>query len=402
MLRPSMSWLILFNRNSVKIMITILDGEMLCALGDKPQRLIALRTGISPLSSVKVNVGGKELIYPYYRIDDGSRISDHTIVTGYCKQIVSDLLQQNFTAGPLALDYSRVGLFLGLSAIDYSLAWPIEEAVDSSFVSRCRRERVGGGYYLASLRQTFGFSGPSLTFNTACTSSANALLGAASLLASKVIDYALVLGLELYSPTTLEGFALMQLLADSKARPFAEDRNGIVLGEAVSVCLLSRDDIAPSKWSLAGGVSACETWSVTGTDPSGSGFARVMRGALAKSQVPPEAITLIKAHGTASELNDRAEMRGIEQVFTDIPPYLSLKPWFGHTLGACGVAELLLLKECVDSGFIPAALNSTPLDAEFVQAPLAEKMVIDNGCFMLNYFGFGGNNSSLVVSKAGS
>jgi len=79
-----------------------------------------------------------------------------------------------------------------------------------------------------------------------------------------------------------------------------------------------------------------------------------------------------------------------------------LKPWIGHTLGGCGVAELLLLKECVDAGFMPASINATPLDPEFTEAPLAEELELESGCFMLNYFGFGGNNCSLVVSKAGS
>jgi len=381
-------------------MITILGGEMLCALGDKSRRLAALREGISPLSSVKVNVSGKEIIYPYYRIDNGPRESDPAIVIGYFKQVISQLLRQDYAVGLRAS--ARVGLFLGSSAIDYSLARPIEEAVDSNFVSCCDRKRVGGGYYLESLKQEFNFCGPALTYDTACTSSANALLGAASLLAAKVIDCALVLGLELYSPTTLEGFALMQLLADSAARPFAENRNGIVLGEAVSVCLLSRDGPAPPPWTLAGGCSACETFSVTGTDPDGAGAAQVMRGALADCQLTPEAITLIKAHGTASDLNDRAEMRGMEQVFAKLPPYLSLKPCLGHTLGGCGVAELLLLKECVDAGFMPAAMNATPLDPEFARAPLDRELALESGCFMLNYFGFGGNNCSLVVSKAGS
>ncbi|MCK5682375.1 hypothetical protein KAI46_16360 [bacterium] len=378
-------------------MITILGGEMLCSLGSKPRRLQALRAGLSCPSSVTVNVGGRELVYPYHRLDNRSRVSDCTIVAGYLEQVAGDLLSSNQFAS--TIDGSRVGLFLGSSAIDYSLAWPIEEAVDDSFVTRCKRQRVGGGNYLENLKQHFSFLGPALTYNTACTSSANALLGAASMLASKVIDYALVLGLELYSPTTLEGFALLQLLSETGARPFAQNRNGIVLGETVSVCLLSRDEVASSKWFLRGGKSACDTFSVTGADPGGAGIAKVMHGALSQSKTAPEEISLIKAHGTASDLNDRAEMRGMERVFAKMPPYLSLKPCIGHTLGGCGVAELLLLLECVDAGFIPAAINSIPLDDDFSQTPLTENMVFYEGRMMLNYFGFGGNNTSLIVEK---
>ncbi len=378
-------------------MITILGGEMLCSLGSGSQRLEALRTGRRQPDVVKVNVGGNETDFPYYRIDNGSRLSDHRIVDGYFNQVVGDLLRNHPEVK--AADSCRVGFFLGSSSIDYSLAWPIEEAVDETFSTRCQRRRVGGGNYLAALESEFGFSGPALTYNTACSSSANALSGAASLLTSEIIDYALVLGLEIYSPTTLEGFALLQLLADACARPFAKDRNGIVLGEVVCVVLLSRDDIVPAKWRLRGGKSACDTSSVTGADVTGAGFARVMHGALKVSGLRPEDISLIKAHGTASDLNDRAEMRAMSKIFAEIPPYLSLKPYIGHTLGGCGVAELLLLFESVNAGFIPASLDFSPLDSEFNQAPISENMLLDDGVFMLNYFGFGGNNTSLIIEK---
>jgi len=272
--------------------------------------------------------------------------------------------------------------------------------VDDSFTIRCQRQRVGGGNYLAALQQHFGFGGPALTYNTACTSSANALLGAASMLAGGIIDYALVFGLELYSPTTLEGFALLQLLSPAAARPFAGNRSGIVLGEAVAVCLLSRDDIMVAEWRFRGGKSGCDTTSVTGAAADGSGFARIMWGALEKTGLRPEDISLVKAHGTASDLNDRAEMRALSKVFSRMPPYLSLKPYIGHTLGACGVAELLLLFESVNSGFMPVSPNFSPLDLEFNDAPISLNLEIESGIFMLNYFGFGGNNSSLIIEKS--
>jgi 3-oxoacyl-[acyl-carrier-protein] synthase-1 len=90
------------------------------------------------------------------------------------------------------------------------------------------------------------------------------------------------------------------------------------------------------------------------------------------------------------------------RVFAALPPYLSLKPYIGHTLGGCGVAELLLLFESVNVGFVPASLDFAPLDDEFDQVPIAENLVLDSGIFMLNYFGFGGNNSSLIIERAGS
>ncbi len=380
-------------------MITIVGGELLCALGDGPERLAALRRGKPNIGTVTVDVGQVEVTYPYYRIDETSRLSDPAIVDNYLDRVVNSLLRKLKLQ---ASDLDNVGVFLGSSSIDYSLAWPIEESVAEDFVLRCDRKRVGGGNYLESLSQRFAFSGPSLTFNTACTSSANALLAAVSMLEGEIIDFALVLGLELYSPTTLEGFAMMQLLSPEAIRPFAQNRNGIVLGEAVSAVLLSRDDIMPSAWCYLGGRSSCETFSVIGAHPSGAGIAQVIQAALADAVIGPETITAIKTHGTASDLNDQAEMRGMEQVFAALPPYLSLKPYIGHTLGGCGVAELLLLMESVDAGFIPASINCETLDCEFSSSPVTQSLFLTSGHFMLNYFGFGGNNTSFVIEKMAS
>ena len=379
-------------------MITIVGGELLCALGDASERVNALRKGTPKIGTVSVNVAGAKISYPYYRIDETPRLSCPSIVDAYLDRVVNGLLKK-LNLKPS--DLTNVGVFLGSSSIDYSLAWPVEESVDDDFVKRCKRERVGGGNYLESLMWRFAFAGPSLTFNTACTSSANALMSAASMLQGAIIDYALVLGLELYSPTTLEGFAMMQLLSPDAMRPFDSNRNGIVLGEAVSAVLLSRDDIMPSVWGYLGGKSNCETFSVTGANPSGEGLSEVMCEALQNAGIQPQAITALKAHGTASDLNDQAEMRGMEQTFKVLPPYLSLKPYIGHTLGGCGVAEILLLMESVDAGFIPASINFENLDSEFLSQPLDQAMALNSGFFMLNYFGFGGNNTSFVIEKTG-
>ena len=380
-------------------MITILGGELLCGLGSGETRLHALYEGRPNVGTRDANAGGETVTFPYYRIDETPRISDTAIVEGYLDRVVDALLEK---LGTSVSELENIGVFYGSSSIDYSLAWPIEQDVESGFVHTLGRERVGGGRYVDTLMHRFGFEGPSLTYNTACTSSANALMDAAAMLEGGIIDYALVLGLELYSPTTLEGFVMMQLLSPEAIRPFDARRNGIVLGEAVSAVMLSRDDVAPSSWRYLGGRSNCETHSVTGANPDGTGIAEVIRDALRDAKTSPEELFAVKAHGTASDLNDEAEMRGMEQVFDTLPPYLSLKPYVGHTLGGCGTAELLLMMECIDAGFIPASYNFETLDESFTTPPIRERMAAGPGRYLLNYFGFGGNNTSFVIEKAES
>jgi len=379
-------------------MISIVGGKLLSALGQGAQKINGLRTtGQAIVGSMEVRLNDRQVSYPYYRIDDTPRPAHSSIVDAALDRVVGGLLQK---LGLEPSDLTNLGLFLGSSSIDYSLARPIEQATMAGSTAIDHGSRVGGGNYADSLMERFGFQGPSLTYSTACTSSANALMDAAAMLEGNIIDHALVLGLELFSPTTLEGFALMQLLSPDGLHPFDQNRSGMVLGEAVSGVLLSRNDIRPSSWHYLGGKSCCETYSVTGPDPSGAGIARVMRGALADAGLEQGAITAIKAHGTASDSMDLAEMRGMELAFATLPPYFSLKPYIGHTLGGCGVAELVLMMESINAGFIPATINVTTLDREISTAPLQETMAVTAGRFMLNYFGFGGNNTSLIIEKS--
>jgi len=78
-----------------------------------------------------------------------------------------------------------------------------------------------------------------------------------------------------------------------------------------------------------------------------------------------------------------------------------LKPFIGHTVGACGVIESILFSEAVKRGFMPATPGFEEIDDEINIEPITRPVSIQNGTFLLNYFGFGGNCVSLVVSNKG-
>jgi 3-oxoacyl-[acyl-carrier-protein] synthase-1 len=125
----------------------------------------------------------------------------------------------------------------------------------------------------------------------------------------------------------------------------------------------------------------------------------VIEKALQNAGLTPRDVTAIKTHGTASLLNDEAEAAGIRRVFTAPPPLAALKPWLGHTLGACGVNELLLFMAAADQGFLIATpgigVGDEKLGLTLNQAPCD----LPRGYYLLNYFGFGGNNTALIVSN---
>jgi 3-oxoacyl-[acyl-carrier-protein] synthase-1 len=243
--------------------------------------------------------------------------------------------------------------------------------------------------------------GADITINTACTASANALLHAAAMIRRGEIEHALVLGVELCNAVTALGFASLQLLSTGTMRPFDPMRAGLVLGEACAAVVLSkRADSA--LFSMMGGANMCDTFSPSSANPDGSSIARVIECALQSAGIDASDIRALKVHGTANGANDAAEAAGIRKAFTALPLMCALKPRIGHTLGACGLAELLLMCSAAREGFLPATPGIGADAEELGVALLQETAAFSGGPMMLNYFGFGGSNTSLVVAVGAS
>ena len=376
-------------------MITILGGDLICALGDKKSRLMHLKNGTYQTINRSMTVFDEQREYPYYQLK-----TEHPLDVLYDPipliiPVITELIEK-LQLDKIAL--SRCGLFLGCSANDLSIShaqWRNTAEDDFKMVNK----RVGNGAYASRLQKHFSLNAFSLTYNTACTSSANALIDAATLLESGVIDYALVVGLEMFAPLSYEGFSSMQLLAEDCVQPFDQNRKGLVLGESLAAVFLSRSDIKESDWIFNGGQSRNETQSVTGSKSDGTGIYAVMQEALIDCNIKTDQIDVVKAHGTGSPMGDVAEINGMKKLFKKQPHFFSFKPYIGHTLGACGVSELLLLTECVDAGFIPSTPNFESSDEQLNWSPLQANQPCVSGNFLLNYFGFGGNNTALIVSK---
>ncbi|WP_394237351.1 beta-ketoacyl synthase N-terminal-like domain-containing protein [Pseudomonas anguilliseptica] len=245
------------------------------------------------------------------------------------------------------------------------------------------------------LRQRWGFAA-AFTLNTACTSAANGLLYGARLINAGQYARALVLSFETPSAIAMQGFGALMLTSPSgQYRPFHPERDGLLLGEAYAAVLLSREPGDAPLARLLGGFSACDTSSLTTTREDGSHIHWVMQQALRSADCTAAQIDLVKLHGTATSANDEAEGNGMRLLYGERMPALSLlKPWLGHTLGACGLSESLLLLKALQLGPLPpvdyAGEALLPFSAE------AQSLTADS-LLLANFFGFGGNNASLVL-----
>src|SRR5690606_1362243 len=125
------------------------------------------------------------------------------------------------------------------------------------------------------------------------------------------------------------------LLSPTAMRPFDARRDGLVLGESCAAMVVGPSSDS-SHFRLRGAANACDTYSMSTTREDGAAVEAVIRAALADAALEGDGIAAIKCHGTATLSGDAAEANGMLRTFGQLPPCTSLKPFIGHTLGACG------------------------------------------------------------------
>jgi 3-oxoacyl-[acyl-carrier-protein] synthase-1 len=319
--------------------------------------------------------------------------------------VILDVIEQALNEAQLnAEQRQHVGLFIGSSSFDISA---IEALYQQELEQKLQHSdtaiplRNPSFANLADyLIHALDLRGEDYSFNTACTSSANALIAATAQVEAGFIDHALVLALELHNDVTALGFHSLNLLTASVMKPFDVKRDGLVLGEGVSALLIGKapNDGKP-RFHLCGSASISDTHSITSTNPDGSMVHKVIDDALADAKVGFDEISAIKIHGTASLRNDESEAAGMHQSFENLPPLCAIKPFIGHTLGACGLNELILFYKAIEAGFLIATPGIGVEEGDLNVQLNQQRSAVNSGNFMLNYFGFGGNNTSLVISN---
>ena len=296
----------------------------------------------------------------------------------------------------------RVAVILGTSTsglLQTELAYR-RRAADGSLPADFHYAETQNSYSLAAfVAHSLGVQGPSWVVSTACSSSAKVFGNAARLIASGMIDAALVGGVDSLCLTTLYGFNSLELLATDICRPWDAERNGLSLGEAAAFALLEREVKAPQGWLLGVGESN-DGYHMSSPHPEGAGAVEAMRAALADAQLAPGSIDYINLHGTATPNNDAAEDRAVGTVFGNATPCSSTKGATGHTLGAAGGIEAAISLLALQYAFVPGGLNLRNRDANLHADYRSDSFDAQLRSVLSNSFGFGGSNASLVIGSA--
>jgi 3-oxoacyl-(acyl-carrier-protein) synthase len=253
-----------------------------------------------------------------------------------------------------------------------------------------------------AIQNRYGMLGEVSTINTACSSSANAILFGARLIRHGYAKRAIVGGAESLAKFTINGFNALNILSTKPCAPFDRDRNGLNLGEGAAFLVLEKEEDCRDKNNyafLAGYGNKNDAYHPSSNSPEGDGPYLSMKDALQNSGLRTEDISYINAHGTGTENNDETESRAMLRLFEKVPPFSSTKSYTGHTLGAAGAVEAVYsILNLVHQEIYPSLLFRNPIiETGLVPVRAYAKQEIRN--VMSNSFGFGGNCSTLIFSK---
>ncbi len=249
---------------------------------------------------------------------------------------------------------------------------------------------------------------------TACASGTDAIGQAFRLIQSGLLDNAICGGTEsAITPLSFAGFCSARAMSrnnenpKSASRPFDAKRDGFVMGEGSGIIVIESLESAQNRnaniiGEITGYYSNCDAFHITSPDPSSLIIQKCMSEAIKNAHLIPEDIDYINAHGTSTMANDKTESLAIKSVFSNNKDFCvsSTKSMIGHTLGASGAIEAIASILSIKNEMVHPTINYENLDPEcdldYVPNK-ARKKVLKH--VISNSFGFGGHNSTLVLSK---
>lgn len=267
-----------------------------------------------------------------------------------------------------------------------------------------RQQEAGG--LSRFVAEACGITGPAFTIATACSSSGKVFASARRLIRLGIVDAAIVGGVDSLCQMTLNGFSSLEAMSRGLCSPFSKNRDGINIGEAAVVFILTKQEC---QVQLLGVGEVSDAYHISAPDPEGKGAILSMSRALNDADLGPEQISYINLHGTGTVLNDSMESRATGALFPSETPCSSTKGLTGHTLGAAGALEaaflwLILQPEFNPSGFLPPHVWDGVADPEL--HPLSfvgYQQRFDDDEFdvamLSNSFAFGGSNVTLILGR---
>lgn len=392
--------------------VYILDYSIISSLGiSNASNLEALRVGTTGIKTQTIS--HDSLLLPYGAVS----LSNASL---------GNLLEQENISLPHPIDQFPRAILLHLWALRSIKQWfDLTEPIKTAHISA---NTVGG---IDKTSQSLGTSAPSLkyheagkittqalsvwglehikhtTVSTACSSSANSIIMGSQLIEQGHCDLVIAGGVDALTSYTINGFNALKILDDQLCKPFDQQRAGLNLGEGAGFLVLISEELLSkhrlkAKAILRGYGNANDAFHQTASSPNGEGNYLAIKKALDKACLNMNNIQYINAHGTGTINNDHSENQAISRHIKNkknLPFLSSTKTFTGHTLGAAGAIEAIFSVMALENQLLWG--QGAPIlpeeDAQFLWVPNTTSHPIQN--VLSNSFGFGGNCSTLLISK---
>ena len=386
------------------------DCALVCALGND-RATIVQRLLVDAVSGLDVSDAcSPGRVLPLGRVTSGLPDADHLPLhlRSRNNQLALAALAQirpGLDAAIALYGAARVGVVLGTSTSGVSAAeTALAEALRTGALPvdfHYGQQEMGSCAEL--MARELGVSGPAYVHSSACSSSAKALASAARLIRMGLCDAVVTGGVDTLCGFTVAGFSALESVSSARCNPLSANRNGINLGEAAALFVMSR---APAGVALCGWGESSDGHHISAPDPDGGGARIAMTEALARAGIDAADIDYINLHGTATPQNDAMESRAVAALFGGRVAVSSTKPLTGHTLGAAGAVEAafcwLAMQDDNPEGMLPPHLwdgvQDPLLPVLNVAAPGA-RLGRPIRYALSNSFAFGGSNASLVFGR---
>ena len=324
--------------------------------------------------------------------------------------------KEALTQSGLTIEPERTGIVMGTAMAGVSATAFTQEELTAAHKKVGPRfvPKILGNIAAANIAIDYDIQGPSFTVSTACSSGGDAIYIASTYIQAGKADVMLAVGAEsVLCPLVIQSLANAKALSrrnDAPAtasRPFDITRDGFVIGEGGGALVLETEEHAKARGAhiygyIAGCGNTCDAHHVTAPHPEGRGAKACIRQAIAEAGIQPSNIGYINAHGTATHKGDAVETAAIKEIFEGALPYVSsTKGATGHMMGAGGVTETITCLKAVETGIIPPTINLNEVDPECAGIDFVPNTAkkADIKFAMSNAFGFGGQNSSILVGK---
>lgn len=247
----------------------------------------------------------------------------------------------------------------------------------------------------------FHFTHEPIVISNACISGVSALVVASRLIEAGAYKHILVAGGDLLTRFVVTGFQSFKSVSPEICRPYDEIRDGLSLGEACGSLLVTSDPHRVKEYRpviIRGGAITNDANHISGPSRTGDGLYYAISQAMDEAGLGPDAISFVNAHGTATLYNDEMESKALHLAGLDHLPLNSLKPYWGHTLGASGIIETIACMEQLRSGEVFATLGFETCGVPFPLSVSAAHRTIGMQHCVKTASGFGGCNAAIVLA----